>query len=181
MSILESARSPEDKEALHVISLTADSHFLFGMKWTPLLGGRLAKVGRKRARLLQATHYLVGSEPGAVLGYVKVKESMVSQKASLYSAAMQYARAFPSGTVACVLPHPEYGYWLVAAHEGAVAERKNNQDLEAESLAQIKKAGVEVIENVDTEPFRAMAYQPVRKLYTDKFGPELLNKIDAAQ
>ena len=120
MSILESARTPEDKEALHVISLTADSHFLFGMNWTPLLGGRLAKVGRKRARLLQATHYLVGSEPGAVLGYVKVKESMVSQKASLYSAAMQYARAFPSGTVACVLPHPEYGYWLVAAHEGAV-------------------------------------------------------------
>jgi tripartite ATP-independent transporter DctP family solute receptor len=71
--------------------------------------------------------------------------------------------------------------FLKAAHEGAVAERKNNQDLEAESLAQIKKAGVEVIENVDTEPFRAMAYQPVRKLYTDKFGPELLNKIDAAQ
>jgi TRAP-type C4-dicarboxylate transport system substrate-binding protein len=48
-------------------------------------------------------------------------------------------------------------------------------------MAQIKKAGVEVIENIDTEPFRSMVYQPVRKLYADKFGPELLNKIDAAQ
>ena len=70
---------------------------------------------------------------------------------------------------------------MKAAHEGAVAERKNNQDLEADSLAQIKKAGVDVIENVDTEPFRAMVYQPVRKLYADKFGAEILNKIDAAQ
>ena len=120
MSILEPVRPIEDQEALRVISITVDSHFLFGMNWTPLLGGRLAKLGRERARLLQATHYLVGSEPGAVLGYVNIKVLMLSQKASLYSAAMQYARTFPSGTVACVLPHPEYGYWLVAAHEGAV-------------------------------------------------------------
>ena len=45
MSILESARTPEDKEALHVISLTADSHFLFGMNWTPLLAVGSQKSG----------------------------------------------------------------------------------------------------------------------------------------
>jgi tripartite ATP-independent transporter DctP family solute receptor len=71
--------------------------------------------------------------------------------------------------------------FLKAAHEGAVAERKSNQDMEADSMAQIKKAGVEVIENIDTEPFRAMVSQPVRKLYTDKFGSDILNKIDATQ
>ena len=53
-----------------------------------------------------------------------------------------------------------------------------NGDLENESMAAIKKAGVEVIENVDTEPFRDMAYEVVRKIYSDKFGTETLNKID---
>jgi TRAP-type C4-dicarboxylate transport system substrate-binding protein len=46
-------------------------------------------------------------------------------------------------------------------------------------LAAIRKAGVEVIENVNTEPFRAAAYEPVRKMYVDKFGGDILAKIDA--
>jgi tripartite ATP-independent transporter DctP family solute receptor len=66
-----------------------------------------------------------------------------------------------------------------SAKEGAIAERQNNASLEAESLAAIRKAGVEVIENVNTEPFRAAAYEPVRKMYADKFGGDLLAKIDA--
>ena len=49
----------------------------------------------------------------------------------------------------------------------------------SESLAAIRKAGVEVIENVNTEPFRTSAYEPVRKIYVDKFGSDVLNKIDA--
>ena len=69
--------------------------------------------------------------------------------------------------------------FMKAAKEGAIAERQNNTNLEAESLAAIRKAGVEVIENVNTEPFRAAAYEPVRKLYTDKFGGDILAKIDA--
>jgi hypothetical protein len=36
-----------------------------------------------------------------------------------------------------------------------------------------------VIENVNTEPFRAAAYEPVRKMYADKFGGDILAKIDA--
>ena len=69
--------------------------------------------------------------------------------------------------------------FMKAAKEGALAERQNNVSLEAESLAAIRKAGVEVIENVNTEPFRTSAYEPVRKIYVDKFGSDVLNKIDA--
>ncbi|NBQ06866.1 MAG: TRAP transporter substrate-binding protein, partial [Betaproteobacteria bacterium] len=69
--------------------------------------------------------------------------------------------------------------FMKAAKEGAMAERQNNASLEAESLAAIRKAGVEVIENVNTEPFRAAAYEPVRKMYVDKFGGDILAKIDA--
>jgi len=36
-----------------------------------------------------------------------------------------------------------------------------------------------VIENVNTEPFRAAAYEPVRKMYAEKFGADILTKIDA--
>jgi tripartite ATP-independent transporter DctP family solute receptor len=69
--------------------------------------------------------------------------------------------------------------FMKAAKEGALAERQNNASLETESLAAIRKAGVEVIENINTEPFRAAAYEPVRKMYIDKFGADILNKIDA--
>ena len=69
--------------------------------------------------------------------------------------------------------------FIKAAKEGAVAERQNNASLEAESLATIRRAGVEVIENINTEPFRATAYEPVRKMYTEKFGGDILSKIDA--
>ena len=69
--------------------------------------------------------------------------------------------------------------FMKAAKEGALAERQNKARLETESWAAMRKAGVEVIENINTEPFRAAAYEPVRKMYIDKFGADILNKIDA--
>jgi len=74
----------------------------------------------------------------------------------------------------------EYQDLLVsAAHEGAMYERKLNRDLAEESLAKIKESGVQVVENPDVDAFRKIVEVPTRKLYTDKFGNELLDKIDA--
>ncbi len=74
----------------------------------------------------------------------------------------------------------EYQDLLVsAAHEGAMYERKLNRDLAEESLAKIKESGVQVVENPDVDAFRKIVEVPTRKLYTDKFGTELLDKIDA--
>lgn len=109
-----------DKEPLRVIALNGDTCFVFGLQWTPLVGGRPSQVGRERARMLHATHYLIGAEPGAVLGYGKVIDAKLQRKPSLHSAAMQYARTHASGSIACVLPHNEFGFWVVAAHEGTV-------------------------------------------------------------
>lgn len=74
----------------------------------------------------------------------------------------------------------EYQDLLVsAAHEGAMYERKLNRDLAEESLAKIKESGVQVVENPEVDAFRKIVEVPTRKLYTDKFGTELLDKIDA--
>lgn len=109
-----------NKEPVRTIALNDDVYFVFGLQWTPLVGGRPSQVGRERARLLHATHYLIGAEPGAVLGYGKILNVKLQRKSSLHSAAMQYAHTHSSGSVACVLPHNEYGFWVVAAHEGTV-------------------------------------------------------------
>lgn len=109
-----------DRESLRIIALDNDAYFVFGLQWTPLVGGRPSQVGRERARMLHATHYLIGAEPGAVLGYGKVMTAMLQRKPSLHSAAMQYAHTHTCGSVACVMPHNEYGFWVVAAHEGTV-------------------------------------------------------------
>ena len=108
------------QDQLQTIALDKGARFLFGLQWTPLLGGRPSHAGRERASLLHATHYLVSPEPGAVLGYGKVTSAKELRSDLLHSAAMQYARTHTSGTVACVLPHAQYGYWVVAAHEGKV-------------------------------------------------------------
>ena len=68
---------------------------------------------------------------------------------------------------------------LKAAVGAGLVERQFNASIEAESLALIKKAGVEVVDNINIEPFRAQAYDRVRKMYTDKFGGDVLSKIDA--
>ena len=106
---------------LRTITFNNNANFVFGLQWTPLVGGRPSQVGRKRARMLRATHYLIGAEPGAVLGYGRVFfNARLQRNRPLHSAAMHYAQAHASGSVACVLPHNEYGFWVVAAHEGTV-------------------------------------------------------------
>lgn len=120
MLVADTKHAVAAQDPLRILTLDRGAQFLFGLQWTPLLGGRPLQIGRERARLLHATHYLVSPEPGAVLGFGKVTSTKGLRSDFLYSAAMQYARTHTSGTVACVLPHSQYGYWVVAAHEGQV-------------------------------------------------------------
>lgn len=66
-----------------------------------------------------------------------------------------------------------------AAHEAAVFQRELNREQAASDLAQIKEAGVEVVEDVDREAFKEMVYEPVKKSYVDKFGPEIVERIES--
>ena len=70
---------------------------------------------------------------------------------------------------------------LDAAHEAAIYQRQLNRDQEADDLAAIKKAGVEVIEDVDKEAFKKVVYEPVKATYAREFGTDLLDRIEAAR
>jgi TRAP-type transport system periplasmic protein len=75
------------------------------------------------------------------------------------------------------LPPEQQKALLEAAHEAGLYQRELNAQQEGENLAKIKAAHVEVIENVDTGPFRTLAYEPVSKTYTDQFGRDMLDRI----
>lgn len=68
---------------------------------------------------------------------------------------------------------------LQAAHEAAVFQRRLNREQESQDLATIEEAGVEVIQDIDTAPFREMVFEPVKQTYVDQFGPELVDAIAA--
>lgn len=138
MTQLQCSLAAPQSEPLRTITLNHDAYFVFGLQWTPLVGGRPSQVGRERARMLHATHYLIGAEPSAVLGYGKVfLTSKRGRKPPLHSAAMQYAHTHASGSVACVLPHNEYGFWVVAAHEGTVLVQSDKWFSSAEQAQEL--------------------------------------------
>ncbi|MFP5405853.1 MAG: TRAP transporter substrate-binding protein [Gammaproteobacteria bacterium] len=66
---------------------------------------------------------------------------------------------------------------LESAHEAGLFQREANRKQESDNLAKIKAAGVEVVENIDTAPFKKLAYEPVTKTYTDQYGREVLDEI----
>lgn len=68
---------------------------------------------------------------------------------------------------------------LDAAKEAATYQRQLNRDQAASDLAQIKEAGVAVVEDVDREAFKAEVYEPVKQTYVEKFGPEIVDQIEA--
>jgi tripartite ATP-independent transporter DctP family solute receptor len=76
------------------------------------------------------------------------------------------------------LPADQQKAVLDAAHDAAVFQRGLNEKQEAENLGKIKAAGVEVVDKIDTEAFRKVVAAPVAKAYADKFGREILDRIE---
>ncbi len=68
---------------------------------------------------------------------------------------------------------------LDAAKEAGQFQRELNIKNEAEIVAELRKHGVEVIEQVDPEPFKKAIEADVRKSFIEKHGSELVEKIDA--
>lgn len=69
------------------------------------------------------------------------------------------------------------GILLEAARECAALLRTANEETEASALEELKKEGMEAVENPDREAFAAIVQEPVRKDYVEKFGPDMLNRI----
>lgn len=77
------------------------------------------------------------------------------------------------------LPEDQQEALRVAAKISAAYERELNRVLETSSLEAMKAAGVEVVEDPDVAAFRDLVADKTRAMYVEKFGDELLVKIDA--
>ena len=75
---------------------------------------------------------------------------------------------------------PEYQQILLEeASHAAVLQRKLNADGEAAALAELRKQGMQIVEQPDIESIRSIVKAETRKIYGEKNGDELLKAIDA--
>lgn len=107
--------------------LPGGEELVFGLDWSPLVGGEPIKLGRRRARALRATHFLVMNDLAAVVGCGVVHQldrgsgrARRSKGRVLYSAAAMFAQAHSEGVFAAVYSMQVKGYWLVASNAGLV-------------------------------------------------------------
>ncbi len=97
------------------------AQMVFGLDWSPLIGGNPQRLGEQRARVMEATHYLLsGSSHGVALGVVRIVDSMIAGNENLHSAAALFAKNFPHSAQACLMMMKEGTCWLVVCHAGAV-------------------------------------------------------------
>jgi tripartite ATP-independent transporter DctP family solute receptor len=66
-----------------------------------------------------------------------------------------------------------------SAREAAAYHRELNANEARKIIQELKKAGMQVVEQPDTAPFRNVVYEPVRKAFTEKNGADLINAIEA--
>ena len=68
---------------------------------------------------------------------------------------------------------------IESAQEAGKYQRELNAKKEIEILDKMKKAGVEVVEQVDMKPFKDTVEQPVRQFFIEKNGDSLIKAVDA--
>jgi len=95
---------------------------VFGMEWFPLLGRHPERQARVLGRRQRATHHVLSSGVAASVGLLRGGPRRRGGQ-RYCSAAAVFASLHRGGTMAAVLPLPGGGYWLAAAHEGAVMTR----------------------------------------------------------
>lgn len=66
-----------------------------------------------------------------------------------------------------------------AAQEAGKYQRQLNLENEKGILEKLQKAGIQIVEKVDNQPFKAIIEKDVRKAFIEKNGDEIVKKIDA--
>jgi tripartite ATP-independent transporter DctP family solute receptor len=75
---------------------------------------------------------------------------------------------------------PAYQQIIVdSARQAAAYHRELNMNEGRKIIEELKKTGMQVVEQPDTAPFRKMVYEPVRNAYAEKNGMDLINAIEA--
>ena len=70
---------------------------------------------------------------------------------------------------------------LTAANEAADFQRQLNRESEAQDVAAIKDAGVEIIDNIDITPFKEAVFEAAVESFASEHGREIIDAINAAQ
>lgn len=76
------------------------------------------------------------------------------------------------------LPQEQQKVLVKAAKEAGQYQRQLNGDQEQAILQQLKEAGVEIVEQLDITPFRAVVEPPVREYFIERHGSELVTAIE---
>ncbi len=93
---------------------------VFGMDWSPLVGGEPERLGLQRAHALGATHYVLSGAHSTVVGAVRLDHTAGKYKGALHSAAAIFSRKFAVGAIAYVLSDADGTCWMIACHAGSV-------------------------------------------------------------
>lgn len=113
----QASRSPD-----YIVALTSHRAILhFGLRWTPLIGSRLANLARRRARAARASHYVYCGERGVSLALARLPRTPRHWRC--ISAAAVFAAHHATGAVLWQALLPDGRYWLVGARDGAVITR----------------------------------------------------------
>jgi TRAP-type transport system periplasmic protein len=78
------------------------------------------------------------------------------------------------------LPEAAQEVLVQAAQEAAEHERRVNAEMEAEQLAELREAGMQIIDDADLEAFQA-AVAPVYEKYGEQFGDYLVRIREALE
>jgi TRAP-type C4-dicarboxylate transport system substrate-binding protein len=78
------------------------------------------------------------------------------------------------------LPEAQQKAVLDAAKEAQALQRELNRKTEKDALDAIRKAGVQVIEEIDIAPFQKAVLDPVKESYVKEHGSEIVDQIVAA-
>jgi tripartite ATP-independent transporter DctP family solute receptor len=68
-----------------------------------------------------------------------------------------------------------------AAREAAKYQRELNASNAGKVVAELKKSGMQVVENVDMAPFQKIVSESIAKTFAEKNGPALLQAIEATK
>jgi hypothetical protein len=105
---------------VRVRKLISGQYAVFGLDWSPLVGGAPERLGVQRARALGATHYVLSGAHATVVGAVRLDPPVAKLKGSLHSAAAIFSGKHAVGAIAYVLPDPAGSCWMIACHAGSV-------------------------------------------------------------
>ena len=100
---------------------TSGAKIIFGLDWSPLIGGQAERLGQQRGRVMNATHYVLsGSSHGCAVGIVRVGHANKKNNLLMYSAAAIFSKSFPHGAQACLMTMKEGACWMLVCHAGVV-------------------------------------------------------------